>query len=155
MNRTLTISLLVTFLAVALFSACGKYDEGPMISFVNKKERISNIWKINYLEDNGPGEPGYPVTLEMFEQNEVILTIDKSGKSKLSMKGDRPEEVVYTGQWYFRDKNEKIEWQWQEEISGFVAVFNLSPVYRIRMLREDQLHLTSEDGRFRLHLSPL
>jgi hypothetical protein len=151
-NYTLLIALLFT---VAGLTSCSKYDEGPVISFITKKERISNIWKVNYVEDNGPGQPGYPVTLEMFERNELILTIEKNGRAKIRMKGDRPEEIIYQGNWYFRDKERYLEWKWNEEIVGMAVVFNLNPLYRIRMLREDQLHLTSEDGRFRLHLSPV
>lgn len=154
MKKSYTLLIALLFTVVALTS-CGKYDEGPAISFTTKKERISNIWKVNYVEDNGPGQPGYPVTLDMFDRNGLILTIEKNGRAKVRMKGDRPEEVIYSGNWYFRDKERYLEWKWDEEISGMVAVFNLNPLYRIRMLREDQLHLTSEDGRFRLHFSPL
>ncbi len=146
---------MVVLMGLATLSSCGKYDEGPLMSFVTKKERISNIWKVNYVEDNGPGQPGYPVTLDMFDRNELVLTIDKSGKAKVRMKGDRPEEVIYQGNWFFRDNAKNLEWRWDEEVTGMVAVFNQTPIYRIRMLREDQLHLTSEDGRFRLHFSPL
>ena len=147
--------LTAVLFAVLALTSCGKYDEGPALSFITKKERISNIWKVNYVEDNGPGQPGYPVTLDMFDRNELILTIDKNGKVRVRMKGDRPQEVIYNGNWQFMDNERYLEWKWSEEVTGMVAVFNLNPLYRIRMLREDQLHLTSEDGRFRLHLSPM
>jgi hypothetical protein len=70
MKRSYNI-LIALLMSVVAVTSCGKYDEGPALSFITKKERISNIWKVNYVEDNGPGQPGYPVTPATFGYDKV------------------------------------------------------------------------------------
>lgn len=40
-----------TTLAFVLLASCKKYDDGPAFSFRSKKERVTNVWKINYAYD--------------------------------------------------------------------------------------------------------
>jgi hypothetical protein len=149
------ISRTALFFVIALWlSACGKYDEGPALSFITKKERVSNIWRINYVEDNNPDGVGFPYSLETFQTAGLILTLEKNGRARLAINAQDGEPQVITGRWDFRDNSRRIEWRWDAEVPGFSPVFNQTPLYRIRQLREDQLHITSDDERFRLHMEP-
>lgn len=125
-----------------------------MLSFITKKERISNIWMVNYVEDNSPGSAGFPYDLDRFTDARIIIALDKSGRARIDTDSRDGEPATYSGRWEFRDNARSISWTWDEAVIGFEPVFNESSVYRIRMLREDQVHLTSADGRFRLHLNP-
>jgi hypothetical protein len=154
MKRVFSILGTCLLMSVLLFSSCGKYDEGPALSFITKKERISNIWRINYVEDNDPTGAGYPYSLDRFQEAGIVITLEKNGRAKITLDGEDGEPLVVTGRWDFRDSNRRIEWRWDAEVPGFSPAFNLTPIYRIRQLREDQLHLTSDDERFRFHLEP-
>jgi len=46
---------IVTLLLVvgSVFQGCKKYEEGPMISFKSRTERVSNTWKIDNYKING------------------------------------------------------------------------------------------------------
>ncbi len=47
------ILLMMLLLITVSISSCQKYEEGPIISFRTKNQRLSNIWKVeNYKIDN-------------------------------------------------------------------------------------------------------
>jgi hypothetical protein len=101
-----------------------------------------------------PQAQGYPYSLDRFQEAGIVITLEKNGRAKITLDGEDGEPLVVTGRWDFRDSNRRIEWRWDAEVPGFSPAFNLTPIYRIRQLREDQLHLTSDDERFRFHLEP-
>ena len=45
--KNLKISLLIALLVAIILPSCGKYEEGPAISFRSKKSRLVNEWKID------------------------------------------------------------------------------------------------------------
>jgi|GEM_PF-4389780 len=144
------IILLICSLSLGGMTSCSKYEEGPVFSFITKKERMSNIWKISYFEDF---ENSGVYNLELFQDNDVILTIEKNGKTRLSV--DQPDgtEVIYRGSWHFANRERELVWKWDEEIPVYAPIFNSRPRYNILALWEDHVHLVSEDGRFRMHLA--
>lgn len=38
---------------VIAFTACKKYEERPTVSFVSRKERIANNWRVDKAYSNG------------------------------------------------------------------------------------------------------
>ena len=41
------VILMLIALTTTLLPACKKYEDGPYISFVSRKERVVNAWKID------------------------------------------------------------------------------------------------------------
>lgn len=142
-------------MSTVYLSSCKKYEEGPYLTFVSKKERISNIWKVTYFEDNAPGSAGYPITLQKFYKYKVIITIEKDGQLHINKSDDDDDETkTYKGVWSFTNKNNDLTWSWEERIKDFEVVFNDYPTWEIRKLTEDEVNIITKDGRFRMHLSP-
>ena len=137
-----------------LFSSCKKYEEGPYLTFVSKKERISNIWRVTYFEDNDPNGVGYPFTLQKFYKYKVVITIEKEGGAHIKKLDDDDNVVTIKGQWNFTNKNNDLFWTWEEEIEDFEVIFNNYSTWEIRKLTEDEINIITKDGRFRIHLIP-
>jgi hypothetical protein len=53
MKKFLSITLITVFAFAISFTACKKYEEGPMLSLAFKKARIVNVWKIEKAIWNG------------------------------------------------------------------------------------------------------
>lgn len=99
-------SLTTKFLALAaasvlLFSACGKYEEGPSFSLRSKEARLVNTWKIvKYLEN------GTDKTADL-SGSDFSITMQKggSGKSDVTVLG-----VIVSDDftWKFSDDKEQL-----------------------------------------------
>lgn len=156
MNKMLKSKYILNAIVIlSLFLGGCKYDDGPAISFITKKERVSNIWKPVYFEDNHPEATGYPVRLEDFYKFKLIITLTKSGDAELKYFSEQEEKVKYEfGTWTFQNKNRVLFFNWKDKIEVLPVVFESYPAWNIKMLREDELQLETNDGRFRIHLTP-
>jgi hypothetical protein len=95
---------IIVMLMVATFvflTSCSKYEEGPIISFRSKTERLCNIWKPVKILINGSetilSSDQQKTTIEFQEDGDVFMTVYYLGIS-----------VSQTGQWEFYDNSEKI-----------------------------------------------
>lgn len=46
-------NVMTAAIAVLLLAGCGKYEDGPAISLLTKKERITNTWQVSSAYQNG------------------------------------------------------------------------------------------------------
>ncbi len=84
--RTKAISF-ITVLLIIVSISCSKYEDGPIISFRSKKERIEGTWKYEsmiYADQNIVVTENLPDT---------VLTFTKDGSYS--------ENTGYTGTWKF------------------------------------------------------
>jgi hypothetical protein len=79
------------FLLVIVFVGCGKYEEGPGLSFRSKKARLTGDWKIVYVSLNGDDiTSGVQNNLG----TEYVLSIRKDGTFH-----EEGKNVVDNGTW--------------------------------------------------------
>jgi hypothetical protein len=84
-----------------LFFSCSKYEDGPAISFLSKKKRLTGHWEI--VEISNPNKLAKPInpvsTMEFKKDNTGILTkINSSGEN----------EIAYYN-WEFFNTGEKLK----------------------------------------------
>lgn len=97
-NNLIIVAVITTFL---ISTSCSKYDEGPLISFRSKTDRLCQTWKPKKILINGA---------------ETILTPDQQ-KTTIEFKKDGDLYLTtyrlsiafpLTGTWKFYDKDEKL-----------------------------------------------
>jgi hypothetical protein len=94
--KLLLKSLLILFV-LNTFYGCKKYPDGPAISLISKKERISNTWHVANYYENGTDKT---TDFNNILQN-AVLTIDKDGNYHLSYKAYGLVDYNETGTWNF------------------------------------------------------
>lgn len=69
----------ISFLLMAFFNSCQKYDEGPWISFRSKEKRLLGSWQIEHYYLNGHDSSSYftqyDSPLVQFDANRIYFTI--------------------------------------------------------------------------------
>ncbi|MDD3630354.1 MAG: hypothetical protein WBH72_00870 [Bacteroidales bacterium] len=97
-NSLIAMLMIATFL---FLTSCSKYEEGPILSFRSKTERLCNIWKPIKILVNGSetilSSDQQKITIEFQKDGDVFITSYILGIA-----------VAQTGQWEFYDKSEKI-----------------------------------------------
>ena len=93
-------------LAIAIgFSGCQKYEDGPWLSLLTKKQRVTGDWEVKKLMSDGTNQIGmYGQTLDM--------EFDKDGDFRLRVGIDYngyTGSETYTGEWEFSSDKEEIE----------------------------------------------
>lgn len=121
--KILKLTTLLIGLTLIFGTSCGKYEEGPGISFRSKKARVANEWIVDqYVYANGDVEK---------ESESNILELTKDGGVTVIFSGG-----TLTGAWEFvKDK---------EEIS-----FNFSGTTykeKIVKLKNNDMWLEDSDG---------
>lgn len=130
--RKIKLLSLVLFLFVAA-TGC-KYEEGPLISFIPKTERITNTWKVSSATIDGVADD-----LASYK----TLTFYKEGGFKAIFE-IASIEFAYNGTWAFNDDKSGIDIVSTEELLGLTS-YDRS--YTILHLKEDELHVTwTEDS---------
>ena len=123
------------------FSSCKKYDDGPLISFKSKKERIANTWKVGKAIRNGNDVTD--------DYSVYTLTTTADGDAKLvatyvtsfgTFSGNT------NGTWIFESKKELIKFDYENN--------DFDQVYKILRLTEDELWMREIGGEDELHLVP-
>jgi len=99
--RTTVVTLLIIVFAIC---SCNKYPDGPAISLLSKKERLSNTWKIEQYFENGVNKTA--------DANNVFkdytMSIDKSGSYLLTYKLFSILSVSESGTWTFVSNKENV-----------------------------------------------
>ena len=91
------------------FSACSKYEDGPAMSLLTKKARISGTWKIVKVIEDGKELTGDDMT--MFDH--YTYTIEKDGTGSLDV-----EAFTMTGEGYsidFSAMSLDLEWKFSDD----------------------------------------
>lgn len=130
--KSITQTLLCAITGFVLLTGCKKYEEGPGFSLRSKKERVANLWKIEYAYDY---------------KDSVNITADYAGETwEFTKNGDfvvRDNAIVdKTGTWEFVSDKEKITIKFPLSMHS----------YDILKLREKELWL--KDAEEELHLIP-
>lgn len=108
-------------------TGCKKYEDGPTISFVSRKTRISNTWKIESATKNNAD---YTTTINTLLPG-LKYDINKNGSitSSITLNGT---SITQTGAWTFQSNDEELK----------VSFPNTTDVvYLILRLKQDELWL--------------
>lgn len=120
---------------------CRKYEEGPLLSFRSKEERVANDWRVTKAMDGSRDVTGD------FEKYEISLT--RSGLTTLSAKYrflGATYEYTTQGTWAFVSNKEKITLNYEDD--------SADGTYLILLLREEELWVREEGTNLELHLVP-
>jgi hypothetical protein len=96
--------LTLSFAMAALFiiSSCGKYEEGPGVSLLSKKARITGVWKLDKMIVNGVEQ-----TIEEEMKNATTeLMKDGTGKITVTFMG---MTLNFDMEWEFNDDKTKLK----------------------------------------------
>ena len=116
--------IIKTVLLLLILNSCSKYEEGPKVNFVTKKERITNKWTPISTFINGMDE-----SMEYYGD---IIELTKEGNFTLITKyGD-----VFHGDWEFTDEKENVMIRTYYPNSDNVAEVT---EWKINKLRKEQL----------------
>ncbi len=121
---------LAFFAALSLsFTGCKKYDDGPAISLLPKKERLCRMWKPDkYIKADGTETAaGSDDARIEFKKDERFFYHD-GGTS-------------YEGTWSWSDSKEAVRVTYP-----FIGSVNISAKYTILRLTKDELWVKDEDG---------
>lgn len=139
MKKNLPQSAIIFISALLLLLAsCGKYEEGPNISFRSKKARIANDWVLDEMYINGE------LQNLSAESRSIIYSLTKDGKIKtqVSFLGQLLEA---TGNWEFYDNKEELK---TSITYTFLISYTDVKIFKILRLKEKELWLerTEQNG---------
>lgn len=131
-------NIIIVLIALIALISCKKYDEGPLISFRSKVNRLTGKWKMT----NDTAEIFWELTKEQVF-NEILILENKDTLQK-------------NGNWRFEDDKENIRVTWPNpsvlkannpanDSANTTSPF-LSIDYKILKLRNDKLWLIDEDN---------
>ncbi|PWH82195.1 hypothetical protein [Brumimicrobium oceani] len=120
----------LAILSVAfVFTACKKYDEGPALSLLTKKARISGEWRVE-KEISAAG-------VEQLVQSQDVLSISKSGSFEII----EDNKIETIGTWDFIKDKEYISFTYKED-----GVNNIEE-FKIIRLKNRELWLKDIEGK--------
>lgn len=97
------IAIILTIVATTamIFSSCGKYDEGPGISLLTKKARITGTWewKEQIVNNN---------TIPQSLDYSIEITFEKDGSGKMALLSSG-FSVSTPLEWEFNDSKETLK----------------------------------------------
>ena len=99
MKKAISLSLPLLFVAAALFTGCGKYEEGPGLSLMSKKGRLAGTWTVEKATSTSGG---ISVDVTSAFAN-MSWTYEKDGTYKFTWGA-----LTETGSWEFGDKKETV-----------------------------------------------
>ena len=129
MKKIVTILVLGMVIGLAIFSSCGKYDEGPSLSLRSKKSRVVNTWVIEKYLVNG--NDATTIMLAVYGEHSLIFKSDDSYEFS-TVPGRK------TGTWSFDSKKEKLEFQ--------ESATNVKYNQKIMRLTANEMWLLDDDG---------
>lgn len=128
-------------LSIFILTSCSKYEEGPKVNFVAKKERITNKWTPISTFING-----IDVSLEY--QGDILELTKEDNFTLITKYGD-----VFHGDWEFSNEKQNVIIRTYYHNSSDAAEVT---EWKIIKLRKGQLWLTANiDGKlFEYFLEP-
>jgi hypothetical protein len=92
---------LLFLIVVTTISSCKKYPDGPSLSLISRKERISNTWQISaYFENNIDKTTDFK---NAFQNAKIV--IDKNGNYNISYKAFGLADYTESGTWNFTNND--------------------------------------------------
>lgn len=129
MKRFLGLSLVAMMaMTVLLTTSCNKYPEGPKLTLLTAKARISGDWKLTGYTANG--------TDYTSSQGTVLVTIEKDGTYKGTVSVVVFGQTVtdsFNGTWEFNDDKTKVTFTEAGSTTG--------DIYEILMLKNKEMKL--------------
>src|ERR1043166_9120904 len=101
---------LLTFFSIALlFSACKKYDDGPLFSLESKKKRVSNLWVIQKVYETPQNGSKTDKTADNWSYyTGYLMSIEKDGGYTITYSPMNISQYNESGLWSFNDKKTTI-----------------------------------------------
>ncbi len=97
------ISLSTIFFAVMIvFSSCGKYEEGPVISLKSKEARMAGTYRVDDVLKNGKSDENSLAFMQLF-----TYTFEKDGTGSMS--------TTYTLGGVSYTSSEDLEWMFSDD----------------------------------------
>lgn len=135
------ITMLLFLGGTIALSSCKKYEDGPMVSFRSKEQRMANTWKVEKATENGND-----VTSD-YDQYDLQLFSDGDAKlAAVYTLGDFTFEYETDGTWDFSDDKEELELNMEND--------QADKTYQILRLKEEELWLREKGQEVELHLIP-
>jgi len=129
MNKIKLFGIVAIVTMIGL-SSCGKYEDGPGISFRSKKGRVEGEWKLSSRTTNGTNE-----TLDADEKDDTYK-FTKDGKVEVQ----DPGNATITGDWVFDSKKENMT------ITYSAFGFSFAQKVKILELRNNEMKWEYTDG---------
>lgn len=131
---------IVTILVVQVlfFSSCNKYEEGPKISLLTKKARLTGDWELN----------SYSL------QNNVLIYTHKEEHSRIIIKKDGTgiHNVFYTEitdeakfNWNFSNKKENLTFEYLNTIHPIIQDYEIVKLTNKELWLKTIINITSEN----------
>lgn len=127
--------LLLLLSVIAILSSCKKYEDGPLISFKSRKERLAGkwLWDRMFVTENGVSkETGFsfdaPIT-------KAISVFEEGGKYK---------EIYYKGDSLISESDKQWTWEFLEKDTKIK--FGVFAIARITKLTDKEFHIIWEYG---------
>jgi hypothetical protein len=95
-------ALTIVMAALFVFNSCGKYEEGPGVSLLSKKARITGVWSFDKMFVDGTEV----VLDEMMKAAKVELIKDGTGKMSMSFMGFTFNSDL---EWEFNDEKTHLK----------------------------------------------
>lgn len=113
---------------VVVHSACGKYDDGPNVSLLTKKQRLQRQWDLDeYMNDSGS-------TLK--DNSSAFWELEKDGDAEFT----DDDGTKSQGKWELDDEKERLIVTAEYPFVGTVVLGN----FKIKRLTKKELWLYDE-----------
>ena len=89
---------------VLVFSGCKKYEDGPSLSLRTKKARLTNVWVIHSVSENGTDKTSDYMTVYAG----YTLTINKDNTYSLAYRFFNATDYSENGTWVFSGDKEHV-----------------------------------------------
>lgn len=140
--KSILLSLVAALLLI-IASSCKKYEFGPYLSLLSKKERIAGAWKVDsaitrFGDDIAAGFSSYTFAFE------------KDGSATIYFTAISPDTLL--GEWSLEEEKDLFQWSGLTgDTTGFYYTRNES--FDILRLTDQEFRLADKDNTF-LYLSP-
>ena len=115
------------------FTGC-TYEEGPLVSFVSKSERVANSWVVNTANKNGTES----TEIEGFKQ----INFFSEGACQIFY-NPLGVDIAYSGTWALSEDNKRILINTNDELTG---LFSYVSEWTILKLKDKILKVTYIDN---------
>ncbi|HYG15296.1 MAG TPA: hypothetical protein VEC12_06035 [Bacteroidia bacterium] len=123
-----------------LASSCKKYEDGPIVSFRSKEQRIANTWKVESAYEDGNN-----VTSSYNQYELQMLTDGKARLAAVYTLSNVTFEYETDGRWELINDKEDLKLDFEDN--------EADRTYQILRLKEKQLWIREKGGEVELHLT--
>ena len=130
--KKITLLGLSGLLTLGLMSSCDKYEDGPGISLVPRKNRMANTWVAEKVISNGED------VTDSYDEYELFM--DADGDAKLTIDYQFGGTTITTetdGTWMFTNDEENVEFDFEND--------DFDNEFEILRLKTDELWLRDLD----------